>query len=233
MAVQQVHYETLLAHSSDYRGALTLLKSYRPYLELTPSMRRPQDSIVTIPLPSVRVREQVAAPKGPVTTLRRVVPLTCDLALLMCDPEWKIKTGVEIFVFIHRPGEDFSELLTRWRQTQVLLNSTYEWLMPSQFEHLLNEGADAPKPLFVAFPETPERIIRGLKGAGLPVVIHTPEFWNDLEGKVKAAQAAATPPLDADSPYLDETTELTDSLADEDGWPLEPDRPDGSLDGSV
>ncbi|MEO0539765.1 MAG: hypothetical protein AAFZ80_02750 [Cyanobacteria bacterium P01_A01_bin.105] len=203
MAVQQLHYETLLAHSSDYQGSLTLLKSYRPYLELLPSMRRPQDSIVTIPLPSIRVRESIAAPQGPITTVRRVVPLPCDLALLMCDPEWKIKTGVEVFVFIHRPDEDFSELLTRWRQTQIWLSNTYEWLMPSQFEHLLNEGADTPKPLFVAFPETPERIIRGLKGAGLPIVIHTSEFWNDLAGKAKSAQAAAAPSVHEDSPYLD------------------------------
>ena len=210
MAVQPLHYDTLLAHSSDYQGALTLLKSYRPYLELMPSMRRPQDSIVTIPLPSIRIREQITAPKGPITTVRRMVPLPCDLALLMCDPEWKIKTGVEIFVFIHRPDEDFSELLTRWRQTQILLSQTYEWLMPSRFEHLLNEGADAPKPLFVAFPETPERIIRGLKGAGLAVVVHTPEFWNDLEGKAKAAKAAAA---DTETSFIDEDIPLDEDIS--------------------
>ena len=88
----------------------------------------------------------------------------------MCDPEWKIKTGVEIFVFIHRPQEDFSDLLGRWRQTQVLLDKEYEWLMPPRYKHILSEGANTIYPLFVIFAETPERIIRGLQGAFLPFV---------------------------------------------------------------
>jgi hypothetical protein len=195
MTVPQAYYEELLAQCSHYKGALALLKQHRPYLETMPSMRRPQESIVPVPLPNIRIRvhDANAVAKGPVSSIRKVVSLPCDVALLMCDPEWKIKTGVEIFVFIHRPDEDFSEILSRWRQTQVLLNGGYEWLMPTHHEHLLNEGVDAPYPLFVVFAQTPERIIRGLKGAGLPVIVHTPDFWSDPEEKAKAAQQAAKP----------------------------------------
>jgi hypothetical protein len=93
----------------------------------------------------------------------------------MCDPEWKIKMGVEIFVFIHRPHEDFSDLLSRWRQTQVLLDKDYEWLMPPRYQHILSEGVDRIYPLFVVFPETPERIQRGLLGACLPFIMQIPD----------------------------------------------------------
>jgi hypothetical protein len=174
MAVQTLHYESLLAHCSHYAGALALLKQYRPYLETLPSMRRPQDSIVTIPLPNVRVRRPEGLTPGLSAGSRQVMPLPCDVVLLMCDPEWKIKTGVEIFLFIHRPDEEFSEILMRWRQTQALLGEGYEWLMPRKYEHLLNQGADQPYPLFALFPQTPERIGRGLRGAGLPVIVHSP-----------------------------------------------------------
>ena len=207
MMVSQIHYEELLSTCSHYQGALTLLKSYRPYLETLPSMRRPNESLITIPLPNISIRETDPTAKGPITVSRKVTPLPCDVALLMCDPEWKIKTGVEIFIFIHRPDEDFSELLTRWRQTQVLLNGGYEWVMPQKHEHLLNEGVDKPYPLFVAFPQTPERIIRGIKGAGLPVIIHTPTLASELDAQAKAAKAAATPNAETDSPYLDEMTD--------------------------
>lgn len=101
------------------------------------------------------------------------IRLPCDIAILMCDPEWKIKTGVEIFVFIHRPQEDFSDLLNRWRQTQIFLDKNYEWLMPPRHQHILSEGADQTRPLFVLFPETPDRIRRGLRGAYLPYVMQT------------------------------------------------------------
>lgn len=208
MVVSQAHYEELLSTCSDYKGALKLLKSYRPYLETLPSMRRPDESLVTIPLPNISIRETDKTTQGPVNTSRRVLPLPCDVALLMCDPEWKIKTGVEIFIFIHRPEEDFSELLTRWRQTQILLSGGYEWLMPQKHVHLLNEGADTPSPLFVAFPQTPERIIRGIKGAGLPVIIHTPEPASlEIEEQAKAAQAAATPNAEMEPPYLDDMSD--------------------------
>lgn len=198
MATHQGDYENLLARCSDYRGALALLKQHRPYLEMLPSMRRPQDSIVTIPLPNIRIRHTVDS-LGPINTRREVVPLPCDSVMLMCDPEWKIKTGVDVVLFIHRPDEDFSELLTRWRRTQILLSENYEWLMPRQYEHLLNEGSEQPYPLFIAFPQTPERIIRGLNGAKLPVIVYTPTFWSDPEDRSNLVQ-----------PHQVESEELTD-----------------------
>jgi len=82
---------------------------------------------------------------------------------------------VEILVFIHRPHEDFSQLLGRWRQTQVWLDKEYQWLMPPRYNHILNEGINSIYPLFVVFSETPERIKRGLVGACLPFIIQAPE----------------------------------------------------------
>jgi hypothetical protein len=189
MAVKQIHYEEVLAECSDYRGAIALLKQFRPYLELIPSMRRPQESVIPIPLPLIRLRNGVSAASAGTAHLApgEVIRLPSDLAILMCDPEWKIKTGVEIFIFIHRPQEDFSDLLGRWRQTQIWLNQGYEWLMPKPHQHILSEGAEATHPLFVIFPETPERIRRGLRGAYLPFVIQTvyaldEEETDDLPG---------------------------------------------------
>ena len=198
MATHQGDYENLLARCSDYRGALALLKQHRPYLEMLPSMRRPQDSIVTIPLPNIRIRRTVDTP-GPINTRREVVALPCDSVMLMCDPEWKIKTGVDVVLFIHRPAEDFSDLLTRWRRTQILLSENYEWLMPKQYEHLLNEGSERPYPLFITFPQTPERIIRGLNGAKLPVIVYTPTIWSDPEERSNLVD-----------PHQVESEELTD-----------------------
>ncbi len=174
MAVTQIHYEEVLAECSDHRGALALLKQFRPYLELIPSMRRPDESVITIPLPLIRLRSAVSSTAADAQTgvlPGEVIRLPADLAVLMCDPEWKIKTGVEIFIFIHRPQEDFSALLNRWRQTQIWLNQGYEWLMPKRQQHLLSEGAEDFHPLFVLFDETPERVRRGLRGAGLPLII--------------------------------------------------------------
>ena len=88
--------------------AVELLRQHRPYFEKIPSIRRSRDSILTIPLPVVQVRQKL-----PQSELKssdspyELICLPCDLSLLMCDPEWKIKTGVEILVFIHRPQEDF------------------------------------------------------------------------------------------------------------------------------
>jgi hypothetical protein len=177
MPVKQSDYEASLAEYSNHESAIALLKKYRPYLELIPSMRRPDQSVITIPLPIVRIRHpNPSATKG--ISLRAVpeaVCLPCDVAILMCDPEWKIKMGAEIFIFIHRPHEDFSDLLSRWRQTQVLLDKDYEWLMPPRYQHILSEGVDRLYPLFVVFPETPQRIGRGLQGAHLPFVMQIPD----------------------------------------------------------
>lgn len=173
----QLAYEELLADCCHYDGILTLLMQHRPYFEALPSVRRPQESMVAIPLPNVRSRETYRESDGDralVNTAYQIRPLPCDVVLLMCDPEWKIKTGIEIVLFIQRPGEDFSDLLGRWRQTQKELGQGVEWLMPRKHKHLLAEGTETPHPLFVVFTcdgndARAARIIRGLTGASLPV----------------------------------------------------------------
>ncbi|MDP5339662.1 MAG: hypothetical protein NWQ28_13955 [Nodularia sp. (in: cyanobacteria)] len=174
MHVKKSHYEASLAEYSNNLAAIALLKQHRPYLEMLPSLRRPDDSIITIPLPIVRFR-------GTVNTDTQITCLPCDIAIIMCDPEWKIKTGVEILLFIHRPQEDFSDLLGRWRKTQVLLDTDYEWLMPLRHSHILSDGANTVYPLFVVFTETSERIQRGLLGAELPFIMQTPSFLLEEE----------------------------------------------------
>ncbi|MGF1516909.1 MAG: hypothetical protein ACFCVB_03770 [Nodosilinea sp.] len=172
MAIKPIQYETLLSVCTDHEGALELLKRHRPYLEAVPSMRRPEDSVITLPLPNIRLRDAVHLnAHSPSIAPGAVITLPCDVALLMCDPEWKIKTGIEIFVYIHRPQEDFSGLLLRWRHTQILTDRGYEWLLPHKYEHLLSDGTDKSYPLFVVFPETPGHILQGLRGAGLPTVV--------------------------------------------------------------
>ncbi|KYC36252.1 hypothetical protein WA1_41740 [Scytonema hofmannii PCC 7110] len=169
MPVQKSHYEACLAEYSNIVAAIALLKQHRPYLEMIPSLRRPDESVIAIPLPVAHLRSEA--------TTAEAIRLPCDIAILMCDPEWKIKTGPEILIFIHRPHEDFSDLLGRWRQTQVYLDKDYEWLMPARYKHILSEGTNTIYPLFVVFPETSERIKRGFAGAYLPfVVISTPEL---------------------------------------------------------
>lgn len=172
MSIQKSDYEELLATYCQSTEAIALLKLYRPYLEMVPSMRRPEESVITIPMPIVRIRHTTASPTNQ-TTITAIEPqlLPCEVAILMCDPEWKIKTGQEIFVFIHRPDEDFSDLLGRWRRTQVMLGKDYEWVLPSRYQNFLNDGADKIYPLFILSEESPERIKRGLKGAHLPFVV--------------------------------------------------------------
>ncbi|MCJ8278507.1 MAG: hypothetical protein MJK14_00770 [Rivularia sp. ALOHA_DT_140] len=176
MPVQKSQYEISLAEYSNHSAAVALLKQHRPYLEMIPSLRRPDESLVTIPLPIIRIRKTE-------TDLSISTCLPCDLAILMCDPEWKIKTGIEILVFIHRPDEDFSELLGRWRKTQVWLDKDYEWFMPPRYNHILNEGTNTIYPLVVVFPETPERIKRGLLGSEIPFIVQTSELVFDEERK--------------------------------------------------
>lgn len=194
MSVTKLDYEESLAAYSNDLGAIALLKQYRPYLELIPSMRRPKESLITIPLPVVRVRNLVSKEgrSEGVRSRTEAIALPCDLALVMCDPEWKIKMGVEIVIFIHRPEEDFSDLLSRWRQTQVLLAKEYEWLMPLRYQHILSEGTDRLYPLFIIFPETPDRIKRGLTGASVPFVLQA--SMSCVEEEAESTLSQKTPP---------------------------------------
>lgn len=177
-----------------------MLMQYRPYFEALPSVRRPQESMVIIPLPNVRSRE-VSERGGIIDTCYRIDLLPCDIALMMCDPEWKIKTGIEIVMFIQRPGEDFSDLLGRWRQTQRALGQGVEWLMPRRYKHLLAEGAETPHPLFViftdregAFSAREQRIVRGLTGAGLPVATWAPSPGAEEVPEFQPAQDCSSAP---------------------------------------
>lgn len=181
ISVKKTDYETLLAEYSTRSGAIALLKQHRPYLEALPSIRRPEQSLITIPLPVVRIRRPELAVNDPLQakTPRVATSLPCDLGILMCDPEWKIKMGAEIIVFIHRPEEDFSDLINRWRQTQVYLDQDYEWLMPPTEQHMLSEAAEAINPLFVVFAGTSERIKQGLAGAGFPYIVQDLDFSLD------------------------------------------------------
>ncbi|WP_448561679.1 hypothetical protein [Trichothermofontia sp.] len=165
-------YDELLAEYSNRVPVIALLREYRPYLEMLPSLRRPTESLIPIPLPLVKAQLPHANGDN-ASPVRQAVRLPCDVGIVLCDPDWKVKTGVEIFLFIHRPGENFSDLLGRWRQTQVWLSYPYEWIMPLRYRHIFSEGADTIYPLFVLLKDTPEHIHRGLKGARLPVVVRS------------------------------------------------------------
>ena len=176
ISAQRTDYDGLLASFTDREGAIALLREYRPYLEKLPSLRRPEQSIITIPLPIVRLRYLPLndADEGGKQSNPLAKRIPCDLAVLMCDPEWQIKLGSEILVFIHQPHENFSELLTRWRRSQIYLNQGYEWIMPPQEQHMFSEGAEEICPLFTLTEHTSDHIQRGLNGAGLPFVVHNP-----------------------------------------------------------
>jgi hypothetical protein len=181
MSASPNHYEELLASFSHHRRAAELLRHHRPYFERIPSIRRSEESIITIPLPIIKVKQRLSSlPHANHDTPYELITIPCDLALLMCDPEWQIKTGIEIFIFIHRVGEELSDLLRRWRETQVLLSRGYSWEMPLRYQHIFSEGADKAYPLFVLSPETSERIRRGLKGATLPQVTLSAQEEKDL-----------------------------------------------------
>jgi hypothetical protein len=181
MSIKQSDYETVLADYSNREHIVSLLGQYRQYLEMIPSMRRPIDSLIAIPLPLAKVRNlrTVSGDHLSQVCLDEITPIPCDVAVLMCDPEWKIKMGVEILVFIHRPEEDFSDLLRRWRQSQIYLHKEYEWVMPHTEEHMFSDLAEQIHPLFILFPQTPERIKKGLSGASLPYIEYIPEGITD------------------------------------------------------
>ena len=173
MSIKPSHYEQLLCKYSDRLGAISLLKQHRTYLEMLPSLRRPEESLITLPLPVVKVRQPQPLSESRLGSpnIQEAIQLPCDLAIIMCDPEWKIKLGSDIIVFIHRPHEYFSHLLGRWRQTQIHLDKDYEWLMPMKEAHMLSEGGEKVYPFFVVFEHSLERIKKGLKGACLPYIV--------------------------------------------------------------
>jgi hypothetical protein len=170
MSVLKDHYEALLSSFSHHHRAVELLRHHRPYFEKIPSIRRSVESVIIIPLPLVKVRQRQHVMNPSHDSPYELITIPCDLAFLMCDPEWQIKTDVEIFVFIHRPAEGLSDLLRRWRETQVLLSRGYSWEMPLHHQHIFSEGVDKPYPLFVLSTETAEHIRDGLRGASLPSV---------------------------------------------------------------
>ena len=191
MSIKKSDYETLLSEYSTPRGAIALLEKYRPYFEVLPSIHNPEASLITIPLPVVRIRRPDLDFSNPLPTqtTRIATSLPCDLGILMCDPEWKIKVGTEIIVFIHRPEEDFSDLISRWRQTQVYLDRDYEWLMPHDRQHIFSEAAEEINPLFVVLPGSCDRIKQGLSGAGFPFIIQSPNFSVNSEISTAIAQS--------------------------------------------
>jgi len=174
MSTHQLQYDTLLSHYSDPLQAIALLREYRPYFELIPSLRRPSESLISIPLPVVQLTS------ANLTQTHK--QMQCDLALIMCDPDWKVKTGQEIFVFIHRPNEDYSSLLQRWRQVEVTLGEEYYWLLPWKHRSIISDRGEYHYPLFVTLDYSPDRITKGLEGASLPhVKTSLPAIEPDIE----------------------------------------------------
>ena len=172
MTVQQSHYEEVLARYSRAEDTIALLRRHRPYLEAIPSLRRPNESLIPIPFPLIRLHDSIAQDglKNSIGA-QETICLPCEFGAIMCEPDWKIKTGIEIFILVHRPNEELSDLLLRWRKIQVLLAKGYEWVMPFRYRHIFCDAAERIFPLFVLFDETPERVRRGLSGAQLPYVI--------------------------------------------------------------
>ncbi|MGC9505701.1 hypothetical protein [Baaleninema sp.] len=192
MPVKKSHYESALAHYCETHAAVELLRQHRPYFEAIPSLRRPDESAIVLPFPLVRLREPITQSglNGLNVRAGETVCLPCELGMFMCEPDWKVKIGIEIFIFIHRPHEDLSDLLLRWRQTQVLLDKGYEWVMPHRYRHIYGDAAQRIFPLFVLFDETPERMVRGLNGAALPFVIERSDrSSSDLEEEVFSAES--------------------------------------------
>jgi hypothetical protein len=182
MSNHQIQYDSLLSHYSNPLEAIALLRAYRPYFELIPSLRRPIDSLISIPLPVVQI--------SGAHLQQSHQQLQCDLALIMCDPDWKVKTGQEIFIFIHRPNEDFSSLLHRWRQVEVTLGEEYYWLLPWKHRNnIISDRGEYHYPLFVTLDYSPARIAKGLDGASLPHVKAVPPVIDvppDLEESEEA-----------------------------------------------
>ncbi len=53
--------------------------------------------------------------------------------------------------------------------------------MTPRYQQVLSDGEERIYPLFVVFPETPERIQRGLLGASLPFIMQIPNAISEEE----------------------------------------------------
>ncbi|HEY9706162.1 MAG TPA: hypothetical protein V6C58_27245, partial [Allocoleopsis sp.] len=88
MFIKKSHYETLLSRYCHQEEAIALLKQHRPYLEMIPSMRRPLESVIIMPLPVIRIRHHNANANTKNQNPHQIsftetVYLPCDLAILM------------------------------------------------------------------------------------------------------------------------------------------------------
>ncbi len=195
MSIKKSDYENVLADYTNRVSVASLLKEHREYMEMIPSMRRVKDSIVTIPLPLAKIRSVRSTLNQSTNILpnqEQITSIPCDIAILMCDPEWKIKIGVEILIFIHRPEEDFSDLLKRWRQSQIYLHQPYEWIMPTNEQHMFSDIAEQILPLFIIFPQTPDRIKKGLNGTGLPYIEYINQSADNNDRILEEEESATT-----------------------------------------
>ncbi|AZB72270.1 hypothetical protein [Synechococcus elongatus] len=169
-----------LAACCDRAISVALLQQHRPYWELLPSLRRPAESLLPLPLPLVRRRERLVSDRG-VETVVQLTPVPCELVFLLCDPEWKVKVGPDICLLIHRPEESFNDLLDRWRKTQICLSQPYEWHLEETQKQFQAEAGEAVLPLFLLQPDGPELIRKALTTVGLPWVtlpLELPEVNN-------------------------------------------------------
>ena len=62
-------------------------------------------------------------------------------------------------------------------------------ILPARHQHLISDSANRIRPLFVVFPDSPERIAKGLKGAGLPAITYAADL------PAATSETASTPVL--------------------------------------
>jgi len=86
----------------------------------------------------------------------------------MCDPEWKIKTGVEIFCLHSSSPRRLFGLLGRWHKPSFARQRLRVANAP-RYKHILSEGL-TPSILCSLSLKRPEQIKQGLHGAYLPFV---------------------------------------------------------------
>jgi hypothetical protein len=90
----------------------------------------------------------------------------------------------------------------------VWLNKDYEWVMPYHYQHIYPQPPEGIFPLFVLFPNSPERIKKGLMGARLPYVVASDVLDIDLLNDHEIASLTDNFPF----PETAEAEELSDSF---------------------